>query len=64
MARKALGQSDPSILEVVISREPLMLKCQKIPNKSNKYNENIFAIFFCQKVPQIYSKRGKNGRGS
>ena len=53
MAEKALGQSERSILEIVISREPFMLKISKNSKKSKKILGNHFwqkKKFFAKKM--------------
>ena len=57
--RNALGQSDRSILEIVISREPFMLKISKNSKKSKKILGNHFwqkKIFFANGAPNLFKK--------
>ena len=65
MAEKALGQSERSILEIVISREPFMLKISKNSKKSKKILGNHFweeIFFFAPKWGSTGVKKGSNDR--
>ena len=50
---KALGQSDRSILEIMISREPFILKISKNSKKSKK---NIMKPFLPKSAPNLFKK--------